>query len=173
MTIWIDKDTRKRVNINAPYKGFSRLDTPEIRERANVVEIADPTPPADYSDDIYYRTESQEAPYVIYTKKSDEQIAQVMLGKFISAMEGHYDQVAQAKKYDNHLTCTLRAGYAGPFQAEGTSFALWMDECNAYGYTEMEKVMTGVRTMPTVAEFIAELPASPWPLVNEADINSN
>ena len=77
MTIWIDDDTKLRVNINAPYKGFSRLDTPEIRAAANVVEIAEPTPPADYSDDFYYRSESQESPYVIYTKKSDEQIQAV------------------------------------------------------------------------------------------------
>ena len=164
MTIWIDAATLSRVNINAPYKGFSKLNTPEISERANVVEIADPTPPADYSDDIYYRTESQDSPYVIYTRKSDEQIAQIMLSKFIAAMEGHYDQVAQAKKYDNRLTCTLRAGYAGPFQAEGLAFATWMDACNAHGYTEMEKVMTGQRPMPTVEELIAELPATPWPL---------
>lgn len=81
MTIWIDQDTRKRVNINAPYKGFSRLDTPEIRERAGVVEVAEPAPPADYSDDFYYRTEQDDAPYVAYTRKSDEQIQQIMLAK--------------------------------------------------------------------------------------------
>ena len=81
MTIWIDNDTKLRVHIQYQYKGFSRLDTPEIRAAANVVEIADPTPPGDYSDDIYYRTESQEAPYVVYTRKSDEQIAEVVARK--------------------------------------------------------------------------------------------
>lgn len=162
MTIWIDNETRKRVNINAPYKGFSRLDTPAIRAAANVVEIADPTPPADYSDDIYYRTESQESPYVIYTKKSDEQIAQVMLTKFIAAMEGHYDAVAQAKKYDNRLTCALRAGYAGPFQSDGIAFAQWMDACNAYGFTELAKIQAGERNAPSVEDWIAELPVAPW-----------
>jgi hypothetical protein len=59
----IDSTTQLRVNINAPYKGFSKLDTP------------------DFSDDLYYRTEQDEAPYVIYTRKSDEQIAQVMLAR--------------------------------------------------------------------------------------------
>jgi hypothetical protein len=75
--MFIDNDTKLRVNINAPYKGFSRLDTPEQRAAANVVEIAEPTPPVDYSDDFYYRAESQEAPYVVYMKKSDEQITAV------------------------------------------------------------------------------------------------
>lgn len=82
--MFIDNDTKLRVNIYAPYKGFSRLDTPEIRAAANVIEIADPTPPADYSDETYYRTEQQEAPYVIYTRKSDEQIAAVRWQKIKS-----------------------------------------------------------------------------------------
>ena len=73
-------------------------------------------------------------------------------------------KIEQAKKYDNRLTCTLRAGYAGPFQSEGLAFATWMDACNAHGYTEMEKVMTGQHPMPTVEELIAELPTPPWPL---------
>jgi hypothetical protein len=81
MTIWIDDSTKLRVNINAPYKGYSRLETAEQRAAANVVEIAEPTPPGDYSDDIYYRTESQEAPYILYTRKSDEQIAKVVARK--------------------------------------------------------------------------------------------
>lgn len=81
MTIYIDQDTRKRVNIYYTYKGFSRLDTPEIRERAGVIEVPDPIPPADYSDETYFRTEQDDAPYVVYTRKSDEQIAEVMLMK--------------------------------------------------------------------------------------------
>jgi len=75
--MFIDSTTQRRVNIYAPYAGFSKLDTPEIRERAGVIEIADPVPPADYSDETYYRTEQDDAPYVIFTKKSDEQIAAI------------------------------------------------------------------------------------------------
>lgn len=81
MTIWIDEVTLLRVNINAPYKGYSKLETAEQRAAAGVIEIAAPVPPADYSDDLYYRTEPQEAPYIIYTRKSDEQIAAVVLRK--------------------------------------------------------------------------------------------
>jgi hypothetical protein len=166
--MFIDNETKLRVNVNAPYKGYSKLDTPEIRAAANVVEIPEPTPPEDYSDEFYFRTEQEDAPYVVYTKKSNEAIAQIMLGKFTTAMEAHYDAVAQVKHYDTRYTCTLRAGYASAFQAEGVSFATWMDECNVYGYTEMEKVQQGVRPMPTVAELIAELPEPPWPLPVEA-----
>lgn len=159
--MFIRKDTQKRCNPYAPY-------TDEQGTRYNQMpaelyeEIADTAPPADYSDDFYYRTEQDDAPYVVYTRKSDEQIQQVMLKKFISAMESKYDAVAQEKHYDNRYTCALRAGYSGPFQAEGQSFASWMDACNAYGYQEMAKVIGGTRPMPTVEELLSELPATPW-----------
>jgi hypothetical protein len=81
---------------------------------------------------------------------------------FVAAMEAHFDSKAQEKKYDNRLTCALRAGYAGPFQAEGQAFAVWMDTCNAYGYSEMEKVLAGQRPMPTPDELIAEFPVLTW-----------
>jgi hypothetical protein len=77
--MFIDQATNLRVNINAPYKGRSRLDTAEIRAELGVIEIPDPQPPQDALDnpDHYYRTEQNEAPYVVWTKKSDEQIAAV------------------------------------------------------------------------------------------------
>ena len=76
----------KRINIYAPFTTsegvtYSNLTDPEVRERLGVVEIADPTQPDDYSDDLYYRTEQDEAPYVVYTRKSDEQIAQQKANK--------------------------------------------------------------------------------------------
>lgn len=86
------------------------------------------------------------------------------LGEYISAMEEHYDTKAQERRYDNRLTCAIRAGYAGPFQAEGTAFAIWMDTCNALGYQIMAAVMTGARTPPTIGELISELPALMWPI---------
>lgn len=36
--------------------------------------IADPTPPADYTEATYFRTEQDEAPYVVYTRKPQEMI---------------------------------------------------------------------------------------------------
>ena len=71
MFIW--KHNQRRCNPNAAY-------TDEQGTRYNKVpshlyeEVADPAPPADFSDDTYYRTEQEDAPYVVYTKKSDEQI---------------------------------------------------------------------------------------------------
>jgi hypothetical protein len=75
MTIWIDEETNKRVNIQRPYKGFSRLDTPEIRATAKVVEIADDVAPQDAQDnpEHYIRNEDWTAtqrPYMTWERRS-------------------------------------------------------------------------------------------------------
>lgn len=81
MTIWIDDSTKLRVNIHAPYKGFSRLDTPEVRLAANVVKVASPLPPVPTEgftlEEEYYRTEQTSSPYVVWTKKSEDQLAEI------------------------------------------------------------------------------------------------
>ncbi len=82
---------------------------------------------------------------------------------FTAALERWYDRVAQARRYDNRYTCALRAGYAGPFQAEGAAFAAWMDTCNAHAYGVMAAVQAGQRAMPeSPAALVAELPTPPW-----------
>jgi hypothetical protein len=74
MFIW--KHNQKRCNPNAAY-------TDEQGTRYSQVpahlyeEIADPAPPADFSDDLYYRTEQDDAPYVVFLKKPDAQIQAV------------------------------------------------------------------------------------------------
>lgn len=71
----------KRINIYAPYTSdsgvtYANLTDPAIRNQLGVVEISEPAPPEDYSEYLYYRTEQDEAPYVVYTRKSDAQIAE-------------------------------------------------------------------------------------------------
>lgn len=78
--MFIFKDTQKRANPYAPYT--SPDGTKHIRIPSELIEeIPDPVPPVDYSDEIYFRTEQDEAPYVIYTKKPQEMIDAVNLAK--------------------------------------------------------------------------------------------
>lgn len=42
--------------------------------RELLTEIADPVPPEDYSEATYFRTEQDDAPYVVYTRKPQEMI---------------------------------------------------------------------------------------------------
>ena len=71
--MFISNTTQKRVNPYAPYQdseGTTYLGMPAHL----YTEIPDPTPPEDYTDETYYRTEQDEAPYVIFTRKSTEQL---------------------------------------------------------------------------------------------------
>jgi hypothetical protein len=81
---------------------------------------------------------------------------------FTARLEALYDAKAQEKQYDTRYTCALRAGYPGPFQAEGIAFAQWMDACNAYAYAALAAVLAGQRQIPTWDTLRAELPAAPW-----------
>ena len=92
--------------------------------------------------------------------KSNDEI----IKELTTALEQHYDATAQQKRYDNRYTCALRAGYSGPFQAEGQAFAVWMDTCNAHGYQIIADVLDGKRTIPTATELVAELPVITWPV---------
>ena len=85
----------KRINIDAPYVSedgiaYVNLRSPEVREQLGILEIPEPTAPEDFSDDLYYRTEQDDAPYVVYTRKSDEQLEQLRISKLqtqINALE--------------------------------------------------------------------------------------
>lgn len=90
--------------------------------------------------------------------------ALAMQQAIINAMSQLFDSTAQARRYDNRVTCALRAGYPGPFQAEGQAFATWMDTCNALGYQMLAEVEAGTRPMPaSVQEALDLLPEMVWP----------
>ena len=83
---------------------------------------------------------------------------------FDAALTRHLDATAQARRYDNRITCALRAGYPGPFQAEGQAFALWMDACNLAAYTLLAEVQAGTRQLPETTQVLIEaLPHMVWP----------
>ena len=83
---------------------------------------------------------------------------------FDAALAAHLDATARERRYDNRITCALRAGYPGPFQAEGIAFASWMDQCNALAYQLLAEVVARTRPMPDSPEALIDLmPAMVWP----------
>lgn len=83
--------------------------------------------------------------------------------RLTTALNNHLDSVAGQRRYDDRFTCSLRAGYPGPFQVEGQTFAAWMDACNMTAYGIMAQCKLGLRQIPTEAELIALMPAIVWP----------
>lgn len=83
--------------------------------------------------------------------------------KLEAAVDAHIDSVARADKWDSRITCVMRAGYPNPWQARAVAFGEWMDSCYAYCYQVQTDAAAGLRTIPTEAELIAELPVMVWP----------
>lgn len=75
----------KRISIDAPivYKNvqYNNLYDPNLRATIGIIEHPEPQPPEGYDPDFYYKNEIPEAPFIQYTRKSDEQIAQIMLNR--------------------------------------------------------------------------------------------
>ncbi len=112
MNIWIDQETQKEVNIHAPYKGRSRLDTAEIRAAVGVIEYTITTKPLDYSDETYTCDSTGDGmpPYRIWTKKSDEQLAQLHNSKIESQIREF--EAAQDRAIREAFVISVEAGVA-------------------------------------------------------------
>lgn len=81
------------------------------------------------------------------------------IARYEAALDAHLDAAARAHRYDNRFTFALRAGFAGPYQAEGAAFAQWMDTCNQQAFQLLGLVLAGEVSMPASVEaFIATLP---------------
>jgi len=63
------------------------LQFPDAVSALGIREIAEPEAPADYDQEFWYRQEIDEAPYVIYTKKSDDQIAAIKNARIQSQID--------------------------------------------------------------------------------------
>jgi hypothetical protein len=86
------------------------------------------------------------------------------IATFDRALTGHLDATARLKRYDDRISCMVRAGFTGPFQAEGQAFAAWCDACNVTAYTLLAEVQAGTRPLPeTTQALIDMLPVMVWP----------
>lgn len=77
------------------------------------------------------------------------------------AVQRHLDLIAQAAGYDDIKSAVTYADEPAvpKFQAEGQQFRAWRSLVWAACYVILADVMAGTRTVPTVDELLAELPA--------------
>lgn len=80
------------------------------------------------------------------------------------AIQAHLDATARERQYDGIQTAiTYRDDPNPQFAAEGEALFVWRSVVWTYSTAELARVMAGERGQPSVAEFIAELPAFVWP----------
>lgn len=81
-----------------------------------------------------------------------------IIAEYESALDRHLDSVARVHRFKDRHSLALRAGYTSPYQPLGTAFANWMDGCNYQAYQRLQRVIAGTEPMPTIEEFINDLP---------------
>lgn len=85
-------------------------------------------------------------------------LKQEKFGAFQRAVTAYLDSEAHKKGYDNIINAALRSGFSGPYHDEGVAFAVWMDACWKKCYDELARLEQGLRTEPSIDEFLSELP---------------
>ncbi len=90
--------------------------------------------------------------------KTPAQILEDKKREFTWHVQNFMDQQASLVGYDNLLSACSYAAVPNTFQAESQSFVLWRSSVWEYCYQEFQKIQEGTRSIPTIQEFIAELP---------------
>jgi hypothetical protein len=93
---------------------------------------------------------------------NQQQAFQQKLKQFDDALVNLFEEQAKSKRYDSRITFMVRAGFPGPYQAEAIKFATWVDSCNVFAYKYLEDVVSGIKPIPTLDEFLSSLPELIW-----------
>lgn len=136
---------------DVPIKGWKVVD--RFSDTAEYTELDGTVIPA-------MTKEEQEVKF--YADKTEAE-AKALKDAYTTAMENFMDAQANTKGYTSRYTASLRVNSTvAKFKAEGQAYMDWMDTCYNLGYTVLAEVVNGIRPMPTIEEFLAELPKLDW-----------
>lgn len=104
--------------------------------------------------DVMGITEEADPVYVLPVPTSEEIQAQLT-----QAVQTHLDAMAQSRGYDSIFTACTYEGDPNPgWSAEGAAYKAWRSAVWQYCLQVLTDVQNGLRTIPTEAELLAELP---------------
>lgn len=90
--------------------------------------------------------------------------ASELTATFVQAVSAYMDRAAQERRYDGILSlCTYATSTDATFAAEGQAGVDFRDTCWRYCYDALGEVQAGARAVPSLQEFLGELPALVWP----------
>ena len=88
-----------------------------------------------------------------------------ILSAYTAAVQARLDEFARTRSYDGILSaCSYATSTNAKFSAEGQYCVEARDITWATCYAIIAEVESGKRTMPTLGEIMAELPALAWPV---------
>jgi hypothetical protein len=84
--------------------------------------------------------------------------------QFVPLLSAYIDSVAQQKQYGNAASCaTYINSTNSQWKNEATAFIAWRDSVYIYAIAQYNLMESGQRSIPTFAQFEAELPLIVWP----------
>ena len=84
--------------------------------------------------------------------------------RFEHAIQQMVDAKPLEKDFRDGVTLASYSASTIPlWQSQALTFIAWRDEVWDYAYTQLELALTGQRDIPTVEDFLSELPAIVWP----------
>lgn len=157
MFVW--KHNRHRCNPYVQYIDENNNVHPQV-PRHLYEEIPEPAVPDGYDRDLWISMEQESAPYVTYTKRSDEQVTNILINRYTINVQQLLDSRAQELGYDDIKSAV---GYADEpavpkFQEEGKLLRAWRSLVWDKFYEIIDVVKARTREMPTWGELEAELP---------------
>ncbi len=105
-----------------------------------------------------------DASIIITAEQKAEKQRTALQEKFTGSIQTHLDTTAGQRRYDSiHTAISYRDDPNPKFAAEAATLFAWRSAVWTYATDELDKVMAGERAIPTVDEFLAELPELVWP----------
>lgn len=86
-----------------------------------------------------------------------------VIAEYEAELDKYLDSVAQQYRFADRTRLALRAGYPNDWQALGAAFGTWMDLCNKQAYDRKVRALAGEAFLPTLEEFLNDLPKFTYP----------
>jgi hypothetical protein len=84
--------------------------------------------------------------------------------QFRAVNQAHVDILAKSRNYDSgNSLASYVASTNAQWAAEAQAFVAWRDAVWLHAYAELDKTLSGEREIPTINQFIGELPVIEWP----------
>ncbi|MBN7804921.1 hypothetical protein JZX86_06020 [Agrobacterium rosae] len=107
---------------------------------------------------------SPDASIIITAEQKAAEHRAALEAQFSGAIQSHLDATARQRRYDSIHTAISYRDDANPvFASEAAVLFAWRSAVWTYSTAELDKVMAGERDIPTIEEFVAELPEIVWP----------
>ena len=107
--------------------------------------------------------QSVEDNYEWYWQQGEQEQTEKLTAQFTKAVQKWMDAKAQERGYDNIISaCTYVYSSDAVFAKEGAAAKEWRDKVWRYCYDVVAQVVSGVRSIPSTSELLAELPKLEW-----------